>query len=96
MAYFLLTLMDGGKMCTCYKYMNFPQVAERERETTLEMGRMSGEQITQPPASPPPTGSYPDPAVEDPIVDVLVEALLRVHLDAVSLQVVLDLQTMSR
>lgn len=35
--------------------------------------------------------SYPDLAVEDLVIDVLIEALLWVHIDAVSPQVVLDL-----
>lgn len=40
---------------------------------------------------PAPMVSYPDLAVEDPVIDVLIEALLWVHIDAVSPQVVLDL-----
>lgn len=51
---------------------------------------------TVPPASPPQMASYPDLAVEDLVIDVLVKGLLRVHLDAVSLQVILDLQTTHR
>lgn len=35
--------------------------------------------------------SYPDLTVEEPVVDVLVETLLWVHIDAVSFQVLLDL-----
>lgn len=34
---------------------------------------------------------HPDLAVEDPIIDVLVKALLRVHVNAVTLHVLLDL-----
>lgn len=37
--------------------------------------------------------SYPDLAVEDLVIDVLIKALLWVHIDAVSPQVVLDLGT---
>jgi len=51
---------------------------------------------TVPPASPPQMASYPDLAVEDLVIDVLVKGLLRVHLDAVSLQVILDLRTTHR
>lgn len=40
--------------------------------------------------------SYPDLAVEDLVIDVLVKGLLRVHLNAMSLQVILDLQTTHR
>lgn len=46
-----------------------------------------------PTSLPAPTASYPDLAVEDLVIDVLIEALLWVHIDAVSPQVVLDLGT---
>lgn len=40
--------------------------------------------------------SYPDLAIEDPVIDVLIEALLRVHIDVVSPEVMLDLGTTRR
>lgn len=38
-----------------------------------------------------PTASYPDLAVENPVVGILIEALLWIHIDAVTFQVFLDL-----
>lgn len=37
------------------------------------------------------TASYPDLTIEEPVIDVLVETLLRVHIDAVIFQVLLNL-----
>lgn len=60
-----------------------------QKEIGFQMGRMSGKEIKWPSA--PSTAPYPDLTVKEPVIDILIETFLWVHIDAVSFQVLLDL-----